>query len=175
MEAINLIEHLIGHFAFFTDGFVNGNRLQLAFDAHPIQFTINHVRHGVHNIFRNKDAHTVFLGETFKARRQIHRVAQHRVRTAEGRAHVADVHHAAIEANADFQLWPAALDEFRADFFHLLLHDQRRVQRMLRVLFIAQWRAPESHDRVADVFIYRAANLLNRFGHVREVRIHHRR
>ena len=79
----------------------DGHRRCAPAHAHPVDLAAHELRHRAPRVLADQDAHAVELGELLEARREVHGVAHHRVRLAELRSHVADVHRAGVDADAD--------------------------------------------------------------------------
>ncbi len=149
-------------------------RLGPALDAYAIDLAPDEFRRRAFRLLAAQDAHAVDLRQPLEPRREIDRVAQHRVGLAEARAHVADVHRAGVEADADRERRPAARTELRAQRLHPLLHRERRRDGILRVARVRQRRSPEGHDGVADVLVDGAATGVDDLRHRRQVGVHQR-
>src|SRR4029079_3730558 len=87
------------------------NRVRPALYAHAIDLAAADVGHGGARVLADDDGDAVLLGQSLEPRCEGYRVAEHRVSLAEFRAHVADVHCAAVDADPDGELGPAALVE----------------------------------------------------------------
>src|SRR5213079_1846940 len=130
----------------------------------------HHVRDGVARGFADQDADAVAFGAALEAGGDVDRVAHRRVRTPHLRPHVPDPHGAGIHADADLERRPAARGELSVQPPALALHLDGREHAVARVLRIVHRRAPERHDRVADVLVERAAGLTaDDSAHVRKV------
>ena len=98
-------EQFTGCRADTTEGLVNINRLVFAFDVDAIQQLEYIIILPTPAIFSHDQADPIKFGQPLQARGQIDRVAQHRVGAAKLRTHVADVHHAGIDAYAYGDVW----------------------------------------------------------------------
>ena len=127
------------------------------------------------------DGNAVRFRLPFQARRQIDRIAEHRIIEAQVGAHIADDASPGVEPDADLER-----DEALAGFFGLLLallierldaaeHFERGLAGIDLVRRVVQRGVPERHDRVADIFVDRAVVLDDGVGHGREEIVHQRR
>src|SRR5271167_4352439 len=79
------------------------NRLRLAFDRDVIELDRSPIRRRHPRFLAENDADPVILRLAFEPRRQIDRVAQHRIVEPAGRAHIADDAVAGVDADPDIE------------------------------------------------------------------------
>ena len=117
----------------------------------------------------------VVFVQPFQPGGQIHGIAERRIPITQRRTHVAHAGHAGVQADADIEMRLS----FRRPLFLQLAdavhHLQCGFASLRRVPRFFEGRAPESHDRVADIFIERAVVIENQAGHVREVLVQKKR
>ena len=113
----------------------------------------------------------VLLVEPFQARGEVHRIAHGGVAVAQLRAHVADGSHTGVEPDADVEIWlvlrPPLLPELGDPAHHL----ERGTTGSDGMAGLDEWRAPEGHHRVADIFVERARVVEHDLGHIGEILI----
>src|SRR5687768_15623488 len=136
---------------------VDRDGLVLALHLYAIDLAEHHVLYRIARRFTDQDADPIALGAPFQPGSDVHRIAHGGVGAPELRAHVAHAHDAGVHADADLERGPAAGSEARVQRLALALHRERREHGVARVLRVVHRRAPERHDRVADVFVERAA------------------
>ncbi len=142
----------------------------LALHPDQIEFAEHDVRHRLARLLADEDADAVLLGDAFQPRTEVHRVAHHRVGPAQLRAHVADAHRPGVDSDADPDFRPAPRPEERIQPHAVPPASPARPARALRACCaIGDRRAPERHDRVADVLVERAVTLADDQAHRREV------
>ena len=112
--------------------------------------------HIVIGALADHDLNLILLGDSFEARGEVHVIAHDRPGQAFFRAHVAHVDRARVETDADGDGRAIFLIPFFVEPHERLRHFERAVASGLRVIALRVGRAPEGHDRVADVFIERA-------------------
>ena len=88
------------------------HRLRAPAHAHAVDFARERklVLHRQVGVLAHQDVGAVFLVQVLDARGEVHRVADHGVVEAAGRAHVADHHRPGVDADADVDRRQAALD-----------------------------------------------------------------
>ena len=131
------------------------------------------IRIGVDRRLRGQDADPILLGDTLETRAEVHRVAHHGVGHAEFRAHVADAHAPAVDADADLHLGPAARGKFPVQLRQRGLHVERGLHRAGSMIREIHRCVPERHDGVADVFVDGAPVVLDDTRHARQIGIQH--
>src|SRR3989454_8002426 len=154
-----LVVRVLVHFGLEPDRLVNGHRFVLALHLDAVDLAEYDVPDGVARGFADQDADAVAFGAALEARGDVDRIAHRRVRAPHLRTHVPDPHGAGIHADADHERRPAARGELGVQPLALALHLDGGEHAVARVLRVVHRRAPERHDRVADVLVERAAVL----------------
>ena len=111
----------------------------------------------MHGHLRRHDRGAEVLVGAFEPRRQVHRVAHHRVVEAPPRADIADQRLAGIEADAVGQLVTLEGRRGLVELFEPVAATQRRAHRVAGMVGIVDRRAEHRDDGIADVFVDIAA------------------
>src|SRR6266513_4686304 len=154
-----LVVRFLVHCGLEPDRLVNGYRLVLALHLDAVDLAEYDVLDGVARGFADQNADAVALGAAFEAGGDVDRIAHRRVRASHPRPHVPDPHGTGIPADVDLVRRPAARGELGVQPLALVLHLDGGEHTVARVLRIVHRRAPERHDRIADVLVERAAVL----------------
>lgn len=110
-----------------------------------------------------------FVGGGFEAGGGVDGVPHRGVIEAVLGAEVADDGRAGVDADAEFEEWFAFGLPFGVKVFERLFHGNGANVGAGDVIFLGDWSVPESHDRVAFVFVEGAAGLHNEVFHDGEV------